>query len=155
MNSTGQYLQTCKSRPVKLSYHWQLVIRMSVLLLPAGTRPSMTSTTSTWRLARRSGATRLTISTDRKLSLPDKVRMILGTAILKLFCSTSVPLASARLVRFKPLSTLIWAMLSINTSNAEKFQRKFFGNTGNQSRGCWVRGRNATSMLCSPQKLCL
>ena len=30
MNSTGQYLQICKSRPVNLSWHWQLVIPKNV-----------------------------------------------------------------------------------------------------------------------------
>ena len=40
-------------------------------------------------------------------------------------------------------------------SNIKKFQRKFFGNTGNQTQGCWVRIKNATAVPCSPPTLCI
>ena len=38
----------------------------------------------------------------------------------------------------------------MNPSDIKIFLWNFFGNAENQTRGCWVRSKNATSVLCSP-----
>ena len=50
----------------------------------------------------------------------------------------------------KALRTLLKAAWSINPIHIEKFLRINFGNARNQTWGCWVRSKNATSVLCSP-----
>ena len=74
------------------------------------------------------------------------------------FCSTSLPLARTRCVwstfsSHCPLSSkqrhwLIFVTLIISPLK----NLKNFMNAGNQNRGCWVRGKYATSVLCSPCK---
>ena len=52
---------------------------------------------------------------------------------------------------FKPLSTFILSVLLIHLSNIDHFSTEIFlGNAGNQTQGCWVRSKYATSVLCSP-----
>ena len=59
-----------------------------------------------------------------------------------LFCSTSLPLASTRRVQL----TLSSLCLSIELSN---IKRKVLWNAENQTWGCWVRSKYATSVLLS------
>ena len=55
----------------------------------------------------------------------------------------------------KPLFTFLSAAPFISLSYIDNFFLwKFFGNTGSQTRGCWVRNKYATSVLCSPQFKC-
>ena len=54
---------------------------------------------------------------------------------------------------FKTLSTLLKAALSTNPRDIKKIKRNFLGYSGNQTRGCWVRSKIATSVLCNPLPL--
>ena len=49
----------------------------------------------------------------------------------------------------KKCRRLISATSRMNNSS-EKIVRKILGNAENQTRGCWVRSANATSVLCRP-----
>ena len=91
-----------------------------------------------------------------KFSLPrSKPRDIIFTnnTILvmseELFCSTGLPLASSKWVwlTLSSLCPLFYAVSSINHSNIRK---KILGSTKNQTRGCWVWSKYATSVLSSP-----
>ena len=66
-----------------------------------------------------------------------------------ILCSTILPLASSGWYQLalSSLGPLFWAVPSINLTI---FKRKILGNSENQTRGCWVRSKYATTVLCSP-----
>ena len=53
----------------------------------------------------------------------------------------------------KPMSTLLSRGVNKSQQNqiiSSEILRKNFGNAENWTRGCWVRSKHATSVLCSP-----
>ena len=50
----------------------------------------------------------------------------------------------------KNIQTIIWDYYQNYIHQINFYFRKFIGNTENQTRGCWVRSTNATSLLCRP-----
>ena len=59
-------------------------------------------------------------------------------------------MGSCDILSFSTIHHLSSAVLSINLGNIEI---KILGNAENQIRGCWVRSKRATSVLCSPPSL--
>ena len=64
-----------------------------------------------------------------------------------LFCRASSPLSSSRWVLLT-LSILCPLFLAVPSINLSKI-KIILGNAENQTQGCWVRSKNATSVLCS------
>ena len=63
--------------------------------------------------------------------------------------TNSLPLAITTWVSIyiiKPLSTALRSTVNKN----QQHQENFFVNAKNQTQGCWVRTKYATSVLCSP-----
>ena len=74
----------------------------------------------------------------------------LNLEVLIIFCSTGLPLASTRWVRLtisRPLSTFLSSAVNKYCQHQEK---NFLEMPRIKPWGCWVRSKNATSVLCSP-----
>ena len=73
--------------------------------------------------------------------------------LVKLFCSTSLPLANSRLVQLT-FSSLCPLYSKVKKSQQHlKILENIFWERWETNQGWWVRSKNAASVLCSPTEL--